>query len=254
MCSVTESQYLLNLFIESNRRRMILITSTIALGLICADTLGGATGKNGSTWRPRPTIVRTHACIRHSNSELRIMKPLANRRSCVRKNATGKTSVGNYGKLGGQGNKQPLLTSQPNCVVSACTQLKNYVMTSDMKCRCIAQSSTERRTAITIIWALRHGFGYHCTISHIKCGHPGAEDTDYFCVYTNYKSLILQTKPTVGINGYKSKNHGFIKSATNSDYCTSIRQPCEPLQWRNPRHKTEKGRPCVLRKHSPSNF
>ena len=40
MLSAIESQYLLNLFIESNSRRMILITNTLALGLISAETLG----------------------------------------------------------------------------------------------------------------------------------------------------------------------------------------------------------------------
>lgn len=40
MRSATESQYLLNLFIKSNRRHMILITNTPDLGPISAETLG----------------------------------------------------------------------------------------------------------------------------------------------------------------------------------------------------------------------
>jgi hypothetical protein len=84
MRSATESQYLLNLFIESNRRRMILNNQYTSFGSHLRWNLGGATGKNGSTCCPRPTNARTHVCIRNSNSELRIVKPLANR-SCVRK-------------------------------------------------------------------------------------------------------------------------------------------------------------------------
>jgi hypothetical protein len=245
MCSVTESQYLLNLYIESNRCRMILITSKLALGLISAETLGVPRAKTDR--RDAQDLQYAHTSVSHIQIASSESWYHSRTEKCDWQNLRRK-----LWETAGSGEQQPLLTSQPNCVVSACTQLKYYVMTTDTKCRCIAYSATERHTATTIIWTLRHGFGCRCTISHIKCGHPGAEDTDYFCVYTNYKSLILRTKPTVGITGYKSKNHGFIKSATNSDYCTSIKQPCAPLQWRNPQHKTEKGRPRVLQKHSPS--
>jgi len=144
--------------------------------------LGGATGKNGSTWRSRPTIVRTHACIKHSlraqNHETTREQKEFRSEKCDGQNLRRK-----LWETGGSGEQKPLLTSQPNCAVSTCTRLKNYVMTWDMKCQCIAWSATERHTAITIIWALRHGFGYHCTISHIKCGHPGAEDRLFLCIH-----------------------------------------------------------------------
>jgi len=100
--------------------------------------LGGAKGKNGSTWRPRPTIIiRTHACIRHSlwaqnHETTREQKEMRSEKwdeQNLRRKLWGR---------GGSGEQEPLLTSQPNCVVSACTRLKNYVITWDMKCQCIA--------------------------------------------------------------------------------------------------------------------
>lgn len=102
--------------------------------------LGGATVKNGSTWRPRPAIVRTHtcirACIRHS---LRVQNHETTRKQELRsEKCDGQNLRRKLWVTGGSGEQEPLLTSRPNCVVSTCTRLKNYVMTRDMKCQCTA--------------------------------------------------------------------------------------------------------------------